>query len=85
VHHPRDERPPHPCIIGRPDLFWDASCGPCNYAGGRSVAAANTKATIARVQQIVEEQDQRIEHPLDRLAQLERADQPQPRREPAIY
>jgi hypothetical protein len=68
----------------RPDLFWAeenlvASCGPCNYGGGARIAASNTKATIASLQQIVEQQEQRIEMLLDRLAQLERAAQPQSR------
>jgi hypothetical protein len=71
-----------------PHLFWEpenlvASCGSCNYGGGRRVAAANTKATITHLQQIVEQQEQRIETLLDRVAQLERAAQPQPRRQPA--
>jgi uncharacterized coiled-coil protein SlyX len=60
-----------------------SSCPRCDFGDGRRVAVANTKATIARLRQIVEQQKQRIEMLLDRLAQLERVAQSQSQREPA--
>jgi hypothetical protein len=43
---------------------------------------------IARLHEIIEQQEQRIEHLLERLAQLEPPAQPQlqrPARQPAVY
>jgi 5-methylcytosine-specific restriction endonuclease McrA len=59
-----------------PHLFWEpqnlqASCARCNYGGGARIAATNTKATIARLREIIEQQEHRIEHLLDRITQLE--------------
>jgi hypothetical protein len=76
-----------------PHLFWEpqnlqASCARCNYGGGRRVAVANSRETIARLQETVQQQEQRIEHLLERLAQLEQAGQPhpsRPARQPAVY
>ena len=61
-----------------PELFWktenlEASCGPCNYGGGATVAAQNTRHTIGHLQAVIEEQEQRIAQLLERLARYEDA------------
>jgi 5-methylcytosine-specific restriction endonuclease McrA len=50
----------------RPDLFWEpanltASCGPCNYAGGSQIAAANRRTAGERIAEL-EQQNERLEH-----------------------
>jgi 5-methylcytosine-specific restriction endonuclease McrA len=60
----------------RPDLFWTesnlvASCGPCNYGAGRRVAADNGRRRLEELQQIILEQEQRVQNLLERLAEYE--------------
>jgi 5-methylcytosine-specific restriction endonuclease McrA len=60
----------------RPDLFWaeenlTASCGPCNYAGGSRVRADNERRRIEQLEEIIVDQDQRIQQLLERLSQYE--------------
>jgi hypothetical protein len=78
----------------RADLFWAesnlvASCSPCNYGGGRRIAADNGRRRIARLEQTIVEQDQQIQRLLERVAQYE-SERPNPalrrtRPRPAIY
>jgi 5-methylcytosine-specific restriction endonuclease McrA len=61
-----------------PHLFWEASnlvasCKPCNYGDGSRIAAQNTRATIGRLQAVIEEQQQRIAELLETIANLEDA------------
>jgi hypothetical protein len=70
-----------------PHLFWSeqnlvAACSRCNYGGGRRVAAANTRETIARLHEIIGEQQQQIAQLLETVARYE--DQVAKRRVPAI-
>jgi hypothetical protein len=71
-----------------PHLFWAeenlaAACSRCNYGGGRRVAAANTRETIARLHEIIGEQQQQIAQLLETVARYE--NQAAKRRVPAIY
>jgi 5-methylcytosine-specific restriction endonuclease McrA len=57
----------------RPDLFWEesnlaASCPACNYGGGRQVAADNGRRRTADLLRTIEQQDQRIQELIERLA-----------------
>jgi 5-methylcytosine-specific restriction endonuclease McrA len=59
-----------------PRLFWEpanlaAACRRCNYGDGSRVAAANKRETIAQLCALVEEQEQRIAHLVERLARYE--------------
>jgi 5-methylcytosine-specific restriction endonuclease McrA len=70
-----------------PHLFWAeenlvAACSRCNYGGGSRVAAQNTRETIARLQQIIGEQQAQIDQLLETVARYE--DQAAKRRGPAI-
>ena len=72
-----------------PELFWAeenlrAACKKCNYGSGSRIAHANTRATIAQLRELVEQQDQTIRQLMEQVANLE-ADQPPTRRaQPAI-
>jgi 5-methylcytosine-specific restriction endonuclease McrA len=61
-----------------PHLFWEpsnlvAACRRCNYGDGSRVAAANSREKIARLQKIVEEQQQQIDRLLEKVARYEEA------------
>ncbi len=71
-----------------PHLFWEpsnlaAACRRCNYGDGSRVAAENTRQTIARLHEIIEEQEQQIAQMAERLAYYE--DRAAKRRAPAIH
>jgi 5-methylcytosine-specific restriction endonuclease McrA len=71
-----------------PQLFWEpsnlvAACRRCNYGDGARVAAENTRQTIERLQQIIEEQQAQIDRLLEKLAAYEAA-KPVKRAAPAI-
>jgi 5-methylcytosine-specific restriction endonuclease McrA len=60
----------------RSDLFFEptnliSSCTTCNYGGGARVAADNGRRRVARLEEIIVEQDQQIQRLLERIAQLE--------------
>jgi 5-methylcytosine-specific restriction endonuclease McrA len=66
-------------------LFWAeenlvAACSRCNYGDGSRVAAQNTRATIARLHEIIGEQQQQIDQLLEALEGAQSA-----KRQPAIY
>jgi 5-methylcytosine-specific restriction endonuclease McrA len=68
----------------RPDLFWEpqnlaASCTACNYGDGARIAAGNRRQRIARLEQLVQEQQQTIARLREQLAAYEN------RVMPAIY
>ncbi len=70
-----------------PELFWAeqnlrAACRKCNYSSGSRIAHANTRATIQRLRDLVEQQDQRIVELLEKLAQYENGGQPVTHRAP---
>jgi hypothetical protein len=59
-----------------PHLFWAesnllSSCAPCNYGGGRRIAVENGRRRIERLEEIIVEQDGRIQRLLERVAELE--------------
>lgn len=74
-----------------PELFFEptnltASCARCNYSDGSRVASQNKRETIAQLCALVEEQEQRIAHLLERLARYEDGQgRPVKRPAPAIH
>jgi 5-methylcytosine-specific restriction endonuclease McrA len=69
-------------------LFWEpsnlvAACRRCNYGDGSRIAAANTRQTIERLQQIIGEQQAQIDRLLERVGHYEDAERA--RRQPAIH
>ena len=73
-------------VSTHPHLFWAeenlrAACRKCNFGDGSRIARANTRATIERLQAVIEEQQQQqqIAEMAERLARYERA------KRPAIY
>ena len=72
-----------------PHLFWEPSnlvsaCSKCNYGGGRQIAADNSRRRTEQLEQIILQQDQRIQQLLERLQQYE-SEQPHKPPQPAIY
>ena len=70
-----------------PELFWAeqnlrAACRKCTYRSGSRIAHANTRATIAQLRALVEQQDQHILQLLEKLAQYENDAQPMKRATP---
>lgn len=54
------------------DLAYSGNARRCNYGDGSRVAAANSRERIARLQQVVEEQQQ-IDRLLEKVARYEEA------------
>jgi hypothetical protein len=60
-----------------------AACRRCNFGGGSRIAGANKRQTIARLEQIITEQQAQIDRLLEKLAAYEAA-KPVKRAAPAI-
>ena len=77
-----------------PHLFLEmtnlvASCGPCKYADDARVAAANGRRRVAQLEEIIIQQDNKIQELLAQLAEY-KTEHPDPalrraRPKPAIY
>lgn len=76
-----------------PDSFFDfnnlvAACTACNSGGGRKIAVANQRANVLRLQQQVEQLNQRVLVLAAKVAQLEEANghpEPLAHPKPRIY
>jgi 5-methylcytosine-specific restriction endonuclease McrA len=71
-----------------PHLFWAeenlrAACRKCNLGAGSRIAAANTRQTIERLQQIIGQQQQQIAQLLETITRYEDA-KPAKRAAPTI-
>jgi hypothetical protein len=69
------------------DLAYSGNARRCNYGDVSRVAAANSRERIARLQQVVEEQQQQIDRLLEKVARYEEANGGElaPGLTPAIY
>jgi uncharacterized coiled-coil protein SlyX len=61
-----------------------AACRRCNFGGGSRIAGANKRQTIARLEQIITEQQAQIDRLLETVGHYEDAERAK-RQQPAIY